>query len=605
MSDRLDSSSVFKVCSATSCIGGMNDRESGAGLCSTAAASAPARRKRKKKGHALVSAGAGVDEEILDPDEDDTDDEATTVGISLVAATAPYRPPEPPVSSGAAVVIGLASFCTFAMGGVVFGISSLYPVLYRQGFWRELCGSGAAAAAAVRVRVLSQGPPECADLETKCCDAQLVRFSLVASVAFFCTDVAAAPWGVLADSYGARTCLAAAVSMSCAGLLLLGCGSALDSDVLTTSALLVLGLAGPGVFNGGYLGGLQLIPEEQAKTRATLASCLAAVFDGSSLVFVLLRALAVALGTLVAPTAVWAALCGCVGAAFWARLGGAHAQPAAPAAPSQPGEMAAASSSEIEMRELGAFSSPGGAVGGGGGGGGGEGGGEGEGGSGAGGPPRTLRATLLCVGNAQLVCFMASYNLISSYYLETQIDYFETHFGAATAASLSALFNLAFPIGGLLAAAPASFLLQRHGTRPVVYWGVTASLATLFTTLSLLPSYLPQLLGALLFGPTRCLQWACYFQFLADERRYPPHLTGRALGYNNSLVALVGDLVPYVLTSLTATDGWGGDLDGRYLRIKAGGLACLALVVGWAAAHAARGGHAAGATRPVAPAAEK
>ena len=84
--------------------------------------------------------------------------------------------------------------------------------------------------------------------------------------------------------------------MSCAGLLLLGCGSALDSDALTTAALLVLGLAGPGVFNGGYLGGLQLIPEEQAKTRATLASCLAAVFDGSSLVFVLLRALAVALG---------------------------------------------------------------------------------------------------------------------------------------------------------------------------------------------------------------------------------------------------------------------------------------------------------------------
>lgn len=86
--------------------------------------------------------------------------------------------------------------------------------------------------------------------------------------------------------------------------------------------------------------------------------------------------------------------------------------------------------------------------------------------------------------------------------------------------------------------------------------------------------------------------------------RAPTH-AGRALGYNNSLVALVGDLVPYVLTALTATDGWGGDLDGRYLRIKAGGLCCLALVVGWAAGHAARGGHAAGATRAVAPVAEK
>ena len=57
-------------------------------------------------------------------------------------------------------------------------------------------------------------------------------------------------------------------------------------------------------------------------------------------------------------------------------------------------------------------------------------------------------------------------------------------------------------------------------------------------------------------------------QLLADERRYPPHLTGRALGYNNSLIALLGDLLPYLLTFLAASDGWGGDLNGRYLRIK-------------------------------------
>ena len=57
-------------------------------------------------------------------------------------------------------------------------------------------------------------------------------------------------------------------------------------------------------------------------------------------------------------------------------------------------------------------------------------------------------------------------------------------------------------------------------------------------------------------------------QLLADERRYPPHLTGRALGYNNSLIALFGDLLPYLLTFLAASDSWGGDLNGRYLRIK-------------------------------------
>ena len=59
-----------------------------------------------------------------------------------------------------------------------------------------------------------------------------------------------------------------------------------------------------------------------------------------------------------------------------------------------------------------------------------------------------------------------------------------------------------------------------------------------------------------------------YYQLLADERRYPPHLTGRALGYNNSLIALMGDLLPYLFTFLAASEGWGGDLNGRYLRIK-------------------------------------
>ena len=108
----------------------------------------------------------------------------------------------------------------------------------------------------------------------------------------------------------------------------------------------------------------------------------------------------------------------------------------------------------------------------------------------------------------------------------------------------------------------------------------------------LLPLYASQLVAALIFGPIRCLQWACYFQFLADERHYPPHITGRALGYNNSLVALVGDLLPSLLTMLTATEGWGGDVNGRYLRIKAATLALLVLVVAISAVHARRASHA-------------
>ena len=129
-------------------------------------------------------------------------------------------PPEPPVSRAQVAVIGLACFCTFGMGGVVFGISSLYPVLYAQGYWRAICDEAAA----------------CVGESTKCCEAQLVRYSLVASVAFFSVDVASAPWGVLADRAGARFCLALAVAISTLGLLLLGGGAAAHSDLITTAA---------------------------------------------------------------------------------------------------------------------------------------------------------------------------------------------------------------------------------------------------------------------------------------------------------------------------------------------------------------------------------
>jgi hypothetical protein len=51
------------------------------------------------------------------------------------------------------------------------------------------------------------------------------------------------------------------------------------------------------------------------------------------------------------------------------------------------------------------------------------------------------------------------------------------------------------------------------------------------------------------------LQWACYFHALAVAPRYPQHLSGRILGYNNIVIALLSDTLPYFLTKLVA----GGD----------------------------------------------
>ena len=82
----------------------------------------------------------------------------------------------------------------------------------------------------------------------------------------------------------------------------------------------------------------------------------------------------------------------------------------------------------------------------------------------------------------------------------------------------------AYPLPGLLAALPSSLLLRRAGTRPPVYWGVTAALASSFALLSLLPSYGAQLCAALIFGPIRCLQWACYFQVSVLRPSHPLYL---------------------------------------------------------------------------------
>jgi hypothetical protein len=93
--------------------------------------------------------------------------ESGSPGGSRRGGMPPPPPPEPPVSRAQVAVIGLACFCTFGMGGVVFGISSLYPVLYAQGYWRAICNEAAASV--------------CTGHSTKCCEAQLVRYSLVAS----------------------------------------------------------------------------------------------------------------------------------------------------------------------------------------------------------------------------------------------------------------------------------------------------------------------------------------------------------------------------------------------------------------------------------------
>uniref|UniRef100_A0A7S3RR26 Major facilitator superfamily (MFS) profile domain-containing protein n=2 Tax=Emiliania huxleyi TaxID=2903 RepID=A0A7S3RR26_EMIHU len=562
------------------------------------------------------------------------------------------------------------------MGGVVFGVSALFPALYAQNYKSSACSarcsaSAATSAAAVgswpattkrrlaeageflsgsrgtllevaasavlRGRSLREGsffdrlfdrlsgkaehskaehspgeskpesrnrhdaphrrelpPPQphahsCSDpcplgVETKCCDHQFVAFSLAASLAFFLVDAAAAPWGELADRRGGKLTLAWASLLSIAGFAALAGGAYLLDDAIVTAGLLALGCAGPGVFNGAFYGTLELIGTGEPKIRAALTSLNAAAFDGSALVFMLLRVAARAARVgLAAPCLAWAALCAPLCVALW-RLLPAHgsllAQPAA-AASEQVGMLQAAvegeSKSEVgedagdesetksdvasplsarwkreeeaaRLRKL-AVEVSGGEVG--------------------------MGAVLLSASNCLLVLYMAVYHLVSNFYLETQIDQLEELFGAGHAEWLSSAFNFAFPLGGLLASVPVASLLERAGEAE--YFGIATLLANTFSLCSLSSSRQPQLAAALLFGPVRCLTWACYFQFLSTESRYPPGLSARAMGYNNVVIAIVGAAGPYTLAYLVnerallggASMGMGkGRGDSRYLQAK-------------------------------------
>ena len=152
--------------------------------------------------------------------------------------------------------VAIAVFAIFCMAGVVFGVSSLYPILYQQGLFHSSCSA-----------VESFGQHHCsedAQRRTKCCPSQFVMFSLISSSAFFAIDVSAAFWsalisrdqprsnhikryqsrsneisrgqkglktspmplrGEVADAWGPRLCTACATSLSCIGFVGLAAGA--------------------------------------------------------------------------------------------------------------------------------------------------------------------------------------------------------------------------------------------------------------------------------------------------------------------------------------------------------------------------------------------
>ena len=166
----------------------------------------------------------------------------------------------------------LAAASIFSMGGVIFGIASLYPVLYYE---RALLGS-------------SCGEPPLDDTQTvcsmrspsSCCDAQQLEYTSITSVALFAADGAMLAYGELGDRLGPRACFGVGASLTWLGLLLLALGARTGSDALWLSALLCIGVSGPGVFMGCLFLG-----ERYPALHAVISAVGAAMWDASALVF--------------------------------------------------------------------------------------------------------------------------------------------------------------------------------------------------------------------------------------------------------------------------------------------------------------------------------
>ena len=98
----------------------------------------------------------------------------------------------------------LGCLCIFSMGGLVFGVSSVFDDLYSIYAFEGICMPREEACP-------RDGQP--------CCNMQLQILSLFSSVGFFVADGAAAPWGEIVDRLGPRRCLGWAAALSVTGLI--------------------------------------------------------------------------------------------------------------------------------------------------------------------------------------------------------------------------------------------------------------------------------------------------------------------------------------------------------------------------------------------------
>ena len=395
--------------------------------------------------------------------------------------------------------------------------------------------------------------------------AQL-QYTTITSIALFAADGAMLAYGELGDRLGPRACFGVGAVLAWFGMLLLSLAARTGLNELWYMALFSIGVSGPGVFMGCLFLG-----EKYPPLRAVVSAVGAAMWDGSALVLKLFELAYFSSAPTGEPASFglgsialcWLVVCVVAGIPTWRAL------------PSRQllQQLRAAEPSAQPLTQAEEYPPAKGA--------------DGPGPVEAATPvsdaqPSVSFLSVFCRTDTKLLLgFMALFNLKSSFYIATFATQMQDMFAPTTAEKLATSFNIAFPVGGFCTSVVASVLLDKLGEREDLYMTLVVLLAIMFGLYNLLPYAAAQFASALLFGPTRTMQWACYFHFLSLPKRYPPQYVGRLLGYGNLVIALVGDVPLSALNAFVLYTTELGDPAARYIMVhfvlQLALLGCLAL----------------------------
>jgi MFS family permease len=466
------------------------------------------------------------------------------------------------------ISVSFAALSIFTMGGIIFGIGSIYPVLY---FERALEGP---SCGVVFVDNDGRGwthPEECEDSRRRvaCCPAQKLKFTAITSIALFAADGGMLMYGELGDRLGPRACFGTGMVLFWVGLSFLAMASLhVDTESYWYLAFFFIGVSGPGIFMGSMFLG-----EKYPRVRPIISAVAASMWDGSALVFKFFemwydhlvpqypvggRRVADPPPALTLIAVAWMVITACLGGMTWCLLpsrqllehlrtaDGSSAEPLRDDVDDPTdGEGATPSTPDAATSTRQAPSSGSPAA-----------------------PQTGSFLSFFCRMDTKLMlCFMAVYNLKSSFYIATFSSEMNAMFFRPTADSLTNTFNIAFPVGGFVTSVIGATLLDKLGEREDLYMTLVLLLAIMFGLYNLLPYAASQFASALLFGPVRTLQWACYFHFLSHPKRYPSHYVGRLLGYGNLVIAVVGDVPLAAMQSFILYNDYLGSRAARYLLV--------------------------------------